>query len=219
MNSEQGNPSLGHILVFPNRWAVPLCLQTSGLSDVPVNASPGSPGSVQLGHTWRQGIWWKSMRITVIEHVLCSRYWVRPLISVISLNSHNCEVWIFHIYKWESDIWFKDLPKAIQFENGGAKIWVKTSNNKANAILPTSETEMNSYEWGLVYIGHADKARMTSVIWVQVWKKETPQEWANHFFLTGTKPGKVGRETFPQQWCLRELFVMRKMYCLPCPIW
>lgn len=44
-------------------------------------------------------------------------------------------------------------------------------DNKVHTLLPRVGPEINSSEWGLLYISHADEARVTSVISVQVWKK------------------------------------------------
>lgn len=41
-------------------------------------------------------------------------------------------------------------------------------SKKVYALLPTAGTEINSSEWGQVYISHADEARVTSVTSVQM---------------------------------------------------
>lgn len=105
MNSKQGNPSRHPIFVVSNSLSVSLCLKLSKLPETPVNACPGSPGSIQRGPTWRQGARWKERRIPCIEPMLGSRYWTRPLLSVTVFNSLTLwGTWV--AIKLQSVIWY-----------------------------------------------------------------------------------------------------------------
>lgn len=105
MNSKQGNPSRHPIFVVSNSLSVSLCLKLSKLPETPVNACPGSPGSIQRGPTWRQGARWKERRMPCIEPMLGSRYWTRPLLSVTVFNSLTLwGTWV--AIKLQSVIWY-----------------------------------------------------------------------------------------------------------------
>lgn len=66
-------------------------------------------------------------------------------------------------------------------------------NNKVHTLLARAGQEMNSSEWGLVYISHADEARVTSVISVQVWKKHRGDE--QNFPFRNKRQYRKGRTT------------------------
>lgn len=150
----------------------------------------------------------------------CSRYWIRPLISVISLVFIT--LWSMNFPQFtegESRIRWNDLPKATQVENGGCRTMsTNLYNSKVPTLLPGAGQEITSSEWGLVYISHADEARVTSVLPVQVWKKHRGDE-QNIPFRNKRQYGKGRTTTFHSVMSDRTVCDDGIVLCLPCPTW
>lgn len=150
----------------------------------------------------------------------CSRYWIRPLISVISFNSHNSVKNEFStVYRRGNRIRLNDLPKATQVENGGRRLWVQTSITtkfihfyleQGKKLIPLNE------DW---YIS----AMLMRQGWLQWYQCRCERNTAgmSKTVLSETRDntGKVGLQTSTAVMSDRTVCGDGNVLCQPCPTW
>lgn len=150
----------------------------------------------------------------------CSRYWIRPLISVISFNSHNSVKYEFStVYRRGNRIRLNDLPKATQLENGGRRLWVQTSITtkfihfyleQGKKLIPLNE------DW---YIS----AMLMRQGWLQWYQCRCERNTAgmSKTVLSETRDntGKVGLQTSTAVMSDRTVCGDGNVLCQPCPTW